>query len=162
MDIFLYAPHDFRNLCVIARSLECFGITRSYVFDPCHLVRHRYGKSYRRRIQTVSAGAFFMIQWVVIDDPLKFLNHYDGRFVATLPAQSAASLFGFSFLPSDLIIFGSEGNGIPTEIQGLCDCALAIPCAGQTQSLNLSVAVSIVLAEMQRYSLDTSQHSGVT
>jgi tRNA G18 (ribose-2'-O)-methylase SpoU len=150
MNIFLYAPDDFKNLCVIARSLECFGFNKCYIYDPNRLVRQKYGKSYSNRIQTVSAGAFFLIQWEVVGDPLEFVGNYSGRRIATLPTQNAIPLYKFSFLPSDLMIFGSERNGIPTEIQALCDTAINIPIVGLTKSLNLSVAVSIVLSEMKR------------
>jgi tRNA G18 (ribose-2'-O)-methylase SpoU len=158
MNIFLYAPDDFKNLCVIARTLECFGFNKCYIYDRNHLVRLKYGKSYSNRIRTVSAGAFFLIQWEVISDPPEFVSQYAGRHIATLPIQNGIPIYGFSFLQSDLIIFGSERNGIPTEIQALCDAAVTIPLVGLTPSLNLSVAVSIVLAEMTRDSPIVGNH----
>jgi tRNA G18 (ribose-2'-O)-methylase SpoU len=156
MNIFLYAPDDFKNLCVIARSLECFGFKKCYVYDPHHLIRLQYGKSYTHRIRTVSAGAFFLIQWEVVERPREFIGAYSGRRIATELNQNGVPLNKFSFLPSDLVIFGSERNGIPPDIKSLCDAAVTIPIVGLTQSLNLSVAVSIVLAEMGRYSQGTS------
>ena len=58
MNILLHAPRDFNNLCVLVRTLECFGITRCAVYDPHQLVRERYGRSYAKRLRIVSAGAF--------------------------------------------------------------------------------------------------------
>jgi tRNA G18 (ribose-2'-O)-methylase SpoU len=150
MNIFLYAPDDFKNLCVIARSLECFGFKKCYVYDPHRLIRLTYGKSYAHRIRTVSAGAYFLIQWEVVETPLAFIGAYSGRRIATMPIKNAIPLFKFSFQPSDLIIFGSERSGIPPKILDICDSAITIPSVGITHSLNLSVAVSIVLAEMGR------------
>ncbi len=150
LNIFLYAPDDFKNLCVIARSLECFGFNKCHIYDPHHIVREKYGKSYSSRIRTVSAGAFNLIQWEVITDPIEFIGTYSSRRIAIVPIRNSTPLFQFIFLPSDLIIFGSERNGIPSNILTNCDAFITIPIVGVTQSLNLSVAVSIVLAEISR------------
>ncbi len=151
-NIFLYAPDDFKNLCVIARSLECFGFNKCYIYDPHQIVREKYGKSYSGRIRTVSAGAFNLIQWEVINDPIEFIGTYSRRRIAIVPIKNSTPLFQFLFLPSDLIIFGSERSGIPSHILTNCDASITIPIVGVTQSLNLSVAVSIVLAEICRHS----------
>jgi tRNA G18 (ribose-2'-O)-methylase SpoU len=148
MAILLFAPDDFKNLCVIARSLDCFGIHDCSLFDPHHLVRARYGRSYSRMARTVSAGAFSLIRWNIIENPESFLRDYPGRRIATLPDSNADSVFCFPFQDSDLIIFGSEREGIPPETVNLCQTSITIPMKGTTRSLNLSVAVSIVLAEM--------------
>jgi tRNA G18 (ribose-2'-O)-methylase SpoU len=112
------------------------------------LVRRKYGKSYSHRIRTVSAGAYFLIHWNTVEDPIDFLRRYPGRRIAAVPSPEATPIHKIVFHPSDIVIFGSERTGIPPEIQALCELALTIPLTGRTQSLNLSVAVGIVLAEM--------------
>ena len=47
-------------------------------------------------------------------------------------------------------MFGSEGIGISPEVLALCDEHVTIPQQGVTQSLNLGVAVGIVLFETLR------------
>jgi tRNA G18 (ribose-2'-O)-methylase SpoU len=150
MNIFLYAPDDFKNLCVISRSLDCFGVNQCFVYDPNKLIRSRYGKSYSNRIQTVSAGAFFHITWEVVQDPYEFIKTHAGRRIVTSPRREAVSIYRYPHIPSDLIIFGSERNGVPDDIRQICDMEITIPLTGQTQSLNLSISVSIVLAEISR------------
>jgi TrmH family RNA methyltransferase len=49
-----------------------------------------------------------------------------------------------------LIVFGSEARGLPREVAAAGNVALTIPLAGKTQSLNLAVAIGIVLFETQR------------
>ncbi len=63
MRVFVYAPEDFNNVCVLARTLEVLGVRACFVYDPHRLIRPRYGKSYARRLRTVSAGAFFRIRF---------------------------------------------------------------------------------------------------
>jgi TrmH family RNA methyltransferase len=150
MPVFLDAPQDFEHVCVIARTLEALGIRRCHVYDPNRLIRARYGKSRTRRLQRVSAGAFFRVVFERVENPGKFLRSQSGRKVATVPDPSATSLAGFSFLPDDLVVFGSEGIGISPEVLALCDEHVTIPQQGVTQSLNLGVAVGIVLFETLR------------
>ena len=147
----LYAPEQFENVCVLARTLEVFGFTSCHVFDPHRLVRDRYGKSYSQRLRTVSAGAFAKIDWRRIEqDPLEFLGSYPGRRVATVPRPSAKSLHHFAFQQSDLLIIGAERHGLPEAALALCNEQITIPQAGVTESLNVAVASGIVLAEWKR------------
>ena len=150
MPVFLDAPQDFEHVCVIARTLEALGIRRCHVYDPNRLIRARYGKSRTRRLNKVSAGAFFRVAFERVEEPGKFLRSQPGRKVATVPDPSATSLAGFPFLPDDVVVFGSEGSGISPEVLTLCDEHVTIPQQGVTQSLNLGVAVGIVLFETLR------------
>jgi len=150
MDVLLYAPEQFENLCVIARTLEVFGFSRCYVFDPNRLVRERYGKSYSQRLRTVSSGAFHKIEWVRVAEPSAFLAEFQGRTVATVPRRDANSLFTFRFRASDLVVFGPERAGLPETVVSGCGAQITIPQRGVTESLNLAVASAIVLAEWQR------------
>ena len=150
MQVFVYAPEDFNNLCVLSRTLEVLGVNTCLVYDPHRLVRPRYGRSYRRKLRTISAGAFFRKEGMHVEDPLGFLKGYVGRSIATVTDQTATSLYDFEFGMEDLKVFGSEGHGLPTEVVEACDVQLTIPQRGATQSLNLSVASGIILSEWFR------------
>ena len=151
MEVFVHAPEQFENLCVLARTLEVFGFERCHVFDPHRIVRDRYGKSYGQKLRTVSAGAFNKIAWLRVEsDPSAFLRNYPGRRVATVPRQGATSLHHFRFQQSDLLVIGSEGRGLDAAVLAECQVQITIPQAGVTESLNVAVASGIVLAEFKR------------
>lgn len=150
MEVFVHAPEDFNNLCVLARTLEVLGMERCIVFDPNRIVRDSYGKSYTRRLKKVSAGAFFRIDFVQVSDPAEFIVGYSHRTIATVADRSAASLYDFEFDPDDLLVFGSETQGLPAEIVDACDVRLTIPQHGVTQSLNLCVASGMIMGEWFR------------
>lgn len=135
---------------MISRTLETLGVGKCYVYDPNRLIRASYGKSRTHRIRTVSSGAFFRGAFERVEDPEAFLKALPGRRVATVPDQSAKPLTRFTFRPDDLIVFGSEGPGIQPELLALCDERVTIPQRGETQSLNLGVAVGITLFEFLR------------
>ena len=48
------------------------------------------------------------------------------------------------------LIFGSEGNGVSALLKQKCDAIISIPMRGQVNSLNVSTAASILLAEAAR------------
>lgn len=150
MEVFVHAPEQFENLCVLSRTLEVFGFERCYVFDPHRIVRDRYGKSYGQKLRTVSAGAFSKIEWLRVEAPVAFLRAQPGRRVATVPRKSATSLHHFRFRESDLLVIGSERRGLEASVLAECQTQITIPQSGMTESLNVAVASGIVLAEFKR------------
>jgi tRNA G18 (ribose-2'-O)-methylase SpoU len=151
MNVYLDAPQDFGNVCLIARTLEVLGVRRCYVYDPHRLIRARYGKSRTRRIQAVPAGAFFRVSFERVEDPAGFLARLPGRKVATVPKEPGApNLACLAFREDDTVVFGSEGRGISPEVLELCEARVTIPQRGVTESLNLAVAVGIVVHEYFR------------
>ena len=148
--VFLHAPGDFNNVCVLARTLDVLGFRECYVFDPLRIIRDAYGKSYSRRLRAVSAGAFEHILWQRVADPLAFVLQHQGRTVATVADPGATSLCDFRFEAHDLLIFGSEREGLPGPMVAAASVAVTVPTYGSTQSLNLAVAAGIFLFEVTR------------
>jgi len=79
-----------------------------------------------------------------------------GRLVA-LSSQAEAPYTAFRFEPDDWLLFGRETDGLPNALQQSAEARLTIPMPqgarageGGVRSLNLSVAVGIVLFEALR------------
>ena len=47
-------------------------------------------------------------------------------------------------------MFGAEGRGLCPLVRKTCDAAVAIPLLGRVESLNVSVAASLLLYEARR------------
>jgi len=148
--VFLHAPQDFHNLCLMVRTLEAFGHRRCFVFDPHRIVREKYGKVRTRELRAISAGAFEKMTWVRVERPDELIAEHAGRVIATVAEPGATSLGAHRFEPNDLVVFGSESRGLPAELVASSDVALTIPLLGETQSLNLAVSLGIVLFEVER------------
>ena len=50
-------------------------------------------------------------------------------------------------LPTDAVIIGNEGHGISPDVIRECSAALKIPMAPETESLNASIAASVIMWE---------------
>lgn len=69
----------------------------------------------------------------------------------TALAENSQSLFAFEANDVPLaIVMGAEGDGMRLSTQQACDYLLAIPMAGEVQSLNVSVATAVVLFHLAR------------
>ena len=148
--VFLFAPQDFHNVCLMARTLEAFGERECAIYDPHRLVRDHYGKVRARELRAVSAGAFEKMKWLRVEEPERFLSEHRGRVVATVLDARAIPLTVHRFQRTDLTVFGSERGGLPASVVAMSSAAVTIPLRGVTQSLNLAVSVGVFLFERQR------------
>lgn len=73
-----------------------------------------------------------------------------GRPVVAITGNTSQTLWT-SPVPADaVLLFGSEGDGLPDDVARRCEAALAIPMQGSAESLNLATAASIALFELSR------------
>ncbi len=150
MNLLLHSPEYRPNLSSMIRSAEFFGLNKVYIYDANNLLepptknkKARANMAHMARVWT--AGAIEFVEIVKIDDVATFLMAYSGRKVATLVDENAEHLANFEFQNDDLLIFGSEKNGLPDDIKPLLDNAVYIPAIGQTPCLNVAVTFGIVM-----------------
>ncbi len=67
-----------------------------------------------------------------------------------LTTRGATALHDFAFRADDVLVFGSEGAGVPQMVHDAADARVVIPMAPGLRSLNLAVSAAIVLAEALR------------
>jgi tRNA G18 (ribose-2'-O)-methylase SpoU len=60
------------------------------------------------------------------------------------------SLFDFPFVRPAVVVVGHEREGLLPRVRSECDALLAVPGSGAIESLNVSIAASLLLAEIAR------------
>ena len=70
--------------------------------------------------------------------------------VITTSVRADTSLWNAELEPPLLFLFGSETQGLPPDVLARGSVAVNLPMAGSASSLNLSVAVGVMLYEMRR------------
>lgn len=150
MNVLLFAPEYRPNLSSMIRSAEFYGLDKVYIYDknnlmlpPTHSKKARADMAHMAKVWT--AGAIDHIEIIKIESIESFLSNYEGRKVATLVDEKAERLNAFQFESNDLLIFGSEKAGLPTEISPLINHSIYIPAIGYTPCLNVAVTFGIVL-----------------
>ena len=149
--IVLAGLQDPGNLGTILRSAEAFGAS-GVVALPGTV------NPWNQKAMRASAGSVFRLPLIQagVDDCFARL-HEGGVKVLTTVARGGTVAEALDFLAPVALLIGNEGGGVPEEIAALADGAVTIPCPGPVESLNASVAASVLLyeASRQRRSLPT-------
>jgi RNA methyltransferase, TrmH family len=139
--VVLAALQDPGNLGAILRSAEAFGADG--ILSLPGTVSAWNPKALR-----ASAGSVFRLPLLTttVEDCFLHLREAGVKvWTTTIHAAEPADLVNLAG-PVALLI-GNEGNGIPAELAARADGALTIPCPGPVESLNASVAASVLLYE---------------
>lgn len=141
--IVLLSMRDPSNVGAVIRSAAAFGVKHIIMSSDCADV-------YNPKVVRSAMGALFKVKITEISSVESFIHawHECGRrlFAAEL-SDGARPLSEISLLKSDAFIIGNEGHGIPAEVSALCDASVYIPISSDTESLNASVAASILMWE---------------
>jgi TrmH family RNA methyltransferase len=142
--VVLAGLQDPGNLGTILRSAEAFGADG--VLSLPGTVSAWNPKALR-----ASAGSVFRLPLLSVSVEDCFLHLREAAvqiWTTTVHAAEPAHLVNLAG-PIALLI-GNEGNGVPAELAAKADGALTIPCPGPVESLNASVAASVLLYEAAR------------
>jgi 23S rRNA (guanosine2251-2'-O)-methyltransferase len=136
---------DVRNIGAIARSALCCGAQAIIIPDK------GVGALNEEAIKS-SAGALEKIHVCRVNSLMKAVDtlHLNGIKVAATEMKGAKLVFEADLITPSCIIMGSEDKGVYPALMKLCDENTKIPMAGDFESLNVSVAASIILYEAMK------------
>lgn len=141
--------HDPHNAQAVMRSCDAFGIQHIHLvfrhtepWNP-HKTGHQSSSSAHKWLSFTTHGS--------IAECLAAL-HADGytTFATVLsPASKPLPDAGFT-VPRAALLFGNEHRGLSAEALSLAREHIYIPMRGMVESLNISVAAAICIAELTR------------
>lgn len=136
---------DPRNLGAIVRSVAAFG-------GHGVLIPQRRSASVTAVAWRTSAGAAARVPVARATNLTRALQNWADRGlrVVGLDAGGDTGVDDLDGTDSLVLVVGSEGKGLSRLVRQTCDEVVSIPMAGQTESLNASVAAGVVLAEIAR------------
>ena len=136
---------DPRNLGAIVRSVAAFG-------GHGVMIPQRRSASVTAVAWRTSAGAAARTPVARATNLTRALQDWAGRGlrVIGLDAGGDTAIDDLDGTDPLVLVVGSEGKGLSRLVRQNCDEVVSIPMAGQTESLNASVAAGVVLAEIAR------------
>jgi 23S rRNA (guanosine2251-2'-O)-methyltransferase len=136
---------DPRNLGAIVRSVAAFG-------GHGVLIPQRRSASVTAVAWRTSAGAAARVPVARATNLTRTLKDWAGRGVRVvgLDAGGDTALDDLDGTDPMVVVVGSEGKGLSRLVRQNCEEVVSIPMAGDTESLNASVAAGVVLAEIVR------------
>jgi len=146
----IYQQH---NSSAVIRSCEIFGI------QDVHVIENKYISNVSKNIAKGSQKWLSFHNYKKETNNTKTcLNSLKGKgyqLIATSPHHNSCLLHDFDITKKSAFIFGVEKTGVSNEVINNADGILKIPMVGFTESLNISVAVAIILENLT-YKLRTS------
>ena len=136
---------DPRNLGAIVRSVAAFG-------GHGVMIPQRRSASVTAVAWRTSAGAAARVPVARATNLTRALQNWADRGlrVIGLDAGGDTAIDDLDGTDPLVLVVGSEGKGLSRLVRQNCDEVVSIPMAGQTESLNASVAAGVVLAEITR------------
>lgn len=137
--------HDPHNVSAIYRSCDAFGVSRVHLYytdTPFPALGRKTSASARKWVESErhrDAG-----------DMLAQLRGQGMQVLATSFTSAARPLRQWDFTRPTAVIMGNEHSGVEEALLRAADGELYIPMYGMIQSLNVSVAAAVILAEAAR------------
>jgi TrmH family RNA methyltransferase len=139
----LYAPGNPGNLGTSLRTLDATGGGGAIVIGGTDV--------YSPACVKASMGTIFTVPFARVDawDAVRDWCRAQGFVTVATSSRAEPELWRTEIPARSLLLFGNEGDGLPPNVVEECDRSLRIPMA-HGGSLNLAVAVAVVLFEYRR------------
>jgi 23S rRNA (guanosine2251-2'-O)-methyltransferase len=137
---------DPHNLGAVCRSADGAGATGVVV--PAH------GSAVvTPAVARASAGAVEHLPVAVVTNLARYLGEVksgDLWVYGAVGDDAATPMWDVDLSGGLALVLGAEGKGLRPLVRRTCDALVAIPLAGQVESLNVSVAAAVLLYEARR------------
>ena len=135
------------NVGAIFRTAEAVGVSRIYLCGVSPAPFDRFGRA-RKDFAKTALGAEKIVAWEQVKDAGAIIRRLkkDGYFICAIEQTSRS--VDFREIPDKkkiVYIFGNEVAGVSKKVLDTADLVADIPMRGRKESLNVSVAVGIIL-----------------
>lgn len=145
MRVALFQPDIAGNVGTILRTCACLDVAVD-IIEPCGFPFSD------RSLQRAGMDYFHQSQYIRHSRWSEFIESVDTETQRIILLSSKASVpyHSFSFKSSDILLFGSEGAGVPDFVQMRANERITVPMANGMRSLNLAVTAGMALGEALR------------
>ncbi|MBQ7470447.1 MAG: RNA methyltransferase [Pseudobutyrivibrio sp.] len=144
--VILESLQDPGNMGTIVRTAEGAGATGIIMNSTTVDI-------YSPKVVRSTMGSIFRVPHLVVSDlgeTIKTLEDKYGVFVYAAHLKGEKFYTELDFKGPTAFMIGNEGNGLTDEMADLATSYLKIPMEGQLESLNASVAASLLMYETHR------------
>jgi 23S rRNA (guanosine2251-2'-O)-methyltransferase len=136
---------DPHNLGAIIRTAECGGA-------QAVVIPERRAAHVTETVAKTSAGAIEHIPVSRVTNLASFVEQLKRQNVWVVGVESSGTIAytEFNYNGAIALVFGGEGRGLHRLVKDRCDAVVSVPMHGKVTSLNVSVAVGVVLFEAAR------------
>ena len=150
--IILHNIRSVHNVGSVLRTADGVGVAKVFLCGCTPAPIDRFGRK-RADIVKVALGAEDFVEWehcASTEECIASLKKEGVQVVAVEQSVQSIPYHTYTQTSPIAFLFGEETCGLPESLLTLCDTVLEIPMYGKKESLNVSVAVGIVLYAMRR------------
>ena len=143
--LYLDGLQDPGNLGALVRTAEAAGVAAVALGPGCAHPNHP-------RALRASAGSLLRLPVAREVEADRLADHLDeiGPRWTALATRGGEPLWEADLAGARVLALGAEGPGLSPAVEARCDLRLTIPLQPPVESLNATVAASLVLFELQR------------
>lgn len=134
-----------QNVGPVFRLAEGFGVEKVFL---CKENTHKLNHIQERILYKASRGAIGRIKWEFRNSCEDLVNEFkkdNVQIVCIETGKNSKSIYEAEYKVNTAFVFGSEDDGISSNVLKLSDNIVKIPMQGQGKSLNISTCVSIAV-----------------
>ncbi len=138
--IALYDLQNPHNLGAVIRSCLGFNIKGIFLVGNCcdiyhpEVIRSSMGYVFKMQVEKFNSFDYF----------LQFIKTNKINLLAMANNDRAIDIFNYHQKTNNCFMIGNEGQGLPNNVLNQCSTIIKIPLNKEVESLNASVAASIV------------------
>ena len=113
---------------------------------------------YSPKVIRSTMGAIYRTNIIEVEDLKATLKEMKlkGFQIITTDLKATQSIYDINYNNKTVVVIGNEANGVSQEILQIADKKVIIPMLGKTESLNASIAASIMIYEYVRQKIQKS------
>lgn len=113
---------------------------------------------YSPKVIRSTMGAIYRTNIIEVEDLKATLKEMKlkGFQIITTDLKATQSIYDINYNNKTVVVIGNEANGVSQEILQTADKKVIIPMLGKTESLNASIAASIMIYEYVRQKIQKS------
>lgn len=143
MRIALFEPEIAGNVGAVLRLCACFGAgvdliePMGFLWDDRRV--RRAAMDYIDHVSVTRHAGFEA-----------FRETIGASRLVLFTTKTDQSSYDFAYRPDDVLIFGKESAGVPTEVSEACRARVRIPMRPEVRSMNLATSAALALGEALR------------
>lgn len=145
--VILYNIRSSENVGAMFRTCDAAGVEKMYLVGYTPLPVDRFGRL-NKKIAKAALGAEKFIPWESRKNILPLISKLKKDGYQIIGVEQSSDSVHFKKLKlkkKNAFIMGAEVTGVPKNVLKKCDLIAEIPMKGKKESLNVSVALGVIL-----------------
>lgn len=134
--------YQLHNTSAVMRSCEVFGV------QEINIIEEKFGKRIDSEIAMGAQKWVDVNRYESVQSCIDSVKRKGYQIIATTPHSDSCLLHEFDISKRSTIFFGTEKEGLSSQILNQADGFIKIPMVGFTESLNVSVSAAIIIQDI--------------